>query len=117
MQPVVRDGNPLPRVIESAEGARTIPSVVAFTKEGETLAAVNPENSIYVTKDSAVQAEINTMSYKIAPYANGDTWDAESDRTCRDTIEMASRAKSAMSETEKAMEDFKEKIDTSEADK
>ncbi|KAG0021177.1 70-kilodalton heat shock protein, partial [Entomortierella chlamydospora] len=48
----------VPRVIENAEGARTTPSIVAFTKEGELVvgqaakrqAVVNPENTLYATK-------------------------------------------------------------------
>ena len=47
-----------PRVIENAEGGRTTPSVVAFTKDGERLvgqpakrqAVVNPENTLFATK-------------------------------------------------------------------
>lgn len=42
---------------------------------------------------------------------------AEADRARRDTIEMANHAESAMSETEKAMEDFKDQIDQTEANK
>lgn len=42
---------------------------------------------------------------------------AEADRARRDTIEMANRAESVMSETEKAMEDFKEQVDKSEAER
>lgn len=42
---------------------------------------------------------------------------AEADRARRDTIEMANRADSVMSETEKAMDDFKEQLDSAEADK
>ncbi|KAF9336908.1 Stress-70 protein, mitochondrial [Linnemannia elongata] len=80
----------VPRVIENAEGARTTPSVVAFTKEGEMVvgqaakrqAVVNPENTIYATKrligrkfsDPAVQHDIKTVSYKIVKADNGDAW-------------------------------------------
>ncbi|KAK3831563.1 MAG: hsp7-like protein [Linnemannia gamsii] len=80
----------IPRVIENAEGARTTPSVVAFTKEGEMVvgqaakrqAVVNPENTIYATKrligrkfsDPAVQHDIKTVSYKIVKADNGDAW-------------------------------------------
>lgn len=47
-----------PRVIENAEGQRTTPSVVAFTKDGERLvgipakrqAVTNPTNTVYATK-------------------------------------------------------------------
>lgn len=48
----------VPKIIENAEGSRTTPSVVAFTKEGERLvgipakrqAVVNPENTLFATK-------------------------------------------------------------------
>ncbi|KAI8379345.1 hsp7-like protein [Radiomyces spectabilis] len=79
-----------PRVIENAEGARTTPSVVAFGKDGELLvgqaakrqAVVNSQNTIYATKrligrqfkDSAVQADLKAVSYKIVPHSNGDAW-------------------------------------------
>ncbi|KAI1315322.1 Stress-70 protein, mitochondrial [Mortierella claussenii] len=79
-----------PRVIENAEGARTTPSVVAFTKENEMVvgqpakrqAIVNPENTIYAVKrligrrfdDSAVQHDIKTVSYRIVKADNGDAW-------------------------------------------
>jgi molecular chaperone DnaK len=47
-----------PKVLENAEGARTTPSVVAFTKDGERLvgqparrqAVVNGENTIFASK-------------------------------------------------------------------
>ena len=42
---------------------------------------------------------------------------AEADHLRRYTIEMANRAESVMSETEKAMDDFKDQIDAAEADK
>lgn len=42
---------------------------------------------------------------------------AEADRARRETIEMANRADSVMSETEKAMDDFKDQLDSAEADK
>ncbi|KAG1462766.1 hypothetical protein G6F56_005442 [Rhizopus delemar] len=79
-----------PRVIENAEGARTTPSVVAFTKDGELLvgqaakrqAVVNSQNTVYATKrligrqfkDPAVQADIPSVSYKIVAHNNGDAW-------------------------------------------
>ncbi|KAI8997520.1 hsp7-like protein [Pilobolus umbonatus] len=79
-----------PRVIENAEGARTTPSIVAFTKDGELLvgqaakrqAVVNPQNTVYATKrligrqfkDPAVQHDIPSVSYKIVPHSNGDAW-------------------------------------------
>lgn len=79
-----------PRVIENAEGARTTPSVVAFSKDGELLvgqaakrqAVVNSQNTVYATKrligrqfkDKAVQDDIQAVSYKIVPHSNGDAW-------------------------------------------
>ncbi|KAF9935457.1 Stress-70 protein, mitochondrial [Linnemannia zychae] len=79
-----------PRVIENSEGARTTPSVVAFTKDGEMVvgqaakrqAVVNPENTIYAAKrligrkfsDPAVQHDIKTVPYKIVKADNGDAW-------------------------------------------
>jgi molecular chaperone DnaK len=69
------------RVIENAEGARTTPSVVAFTKDGERLvglaarrqAVTNPENTLYAVKrligrpydDPSVKDISNLVSYKL----------------------------------------------------
>lgn len=80
----------IPRIIENAEGARTTPSVVAFTKEGERLvgipakrqAVVNPENTLFATKrligrrweDAEVQRDIKQVPYKIIKHSNGDAW-------------------------------------------
>ncbi|KAJ3182057.1 70-kilodalton heat shock protein [Geranomyces variabilis] len=85
----VMDGK-TPRVIENAEGGRTTPSVVAFSKEGELIvgtpakrqAVVNPENTLFATKrligrrfeDNEVQKDIGTVSYKIVKHSNGDAW-------------------------------------------
>ena len=79
-----------PRVIENAEGARTTPSVVAFTAEGERLvgqpakrqAVTNPESTLFATKrligrnfdDAAIKQDINVMPYKIVRHDNGDAW-------------------------------------------
>ncbi|KAI8141019.1 mitochondrial matrix atpase [Fennellomyces sp. T-0311] len=79
-----------PRVIENAEGGRTTPSVVAFTKDGERLvglpakrqAVVNPENTLFATKrligrrftDDEVQRDIKAVPYKIVAHTNGDAW-------------------------------------------
>lgn len=80
----------IPKVIENAEGSRTTPSVVAFTKEGERLvgvpakrqAVVNPENTLFATKrligrrfeDAEVQKDIKEVPYKIVKHGNGDAW-------------------------------------------
>ncbi len=78
------------RVIENAEGARTTPSIVAFTKEGEVLvggpakrqAITNPENTLFAIKrligrkfdDPVVKKDMDMVSYKIVPAPNGDAW-------------------------------------------
>ncbi|BBL76099.1 molecular chaperone DnaK [Methylomagnum ishizawai] len=79
-----------PRVIENAEGARTTPSIVAFTPDNEVLvgqsakrqAITNPKNTLYAVKrligrrfkDGVVQKDIHLVPYKIAEADNGDAW-------------------------------------------
>ena len=79
-----------PKVIENAEGIRTTPSVVAFSKDGERLvgapakrqAVTNPENTFYATKrligrrfeDPEVKKEMQSVSFKIVKASNGDAW-------------------------------------------
>src|ERR1700722_8646314 len=74
-----------PKVIASAEGARTTPSIVAY-KGSERLVGIpakrqaitNPERTIYSAKRfigrkfAEVQDEIKTVPYKVAKNANGD---------------------------------------------
>lgn len=85
----IMDGK-TPRVIENAEGTRTTPSVVAFSKDGDLVvgvpakrqAVVNPENTFFATKrligrkfnDPAIQEMIKTAPFKIVKHTNGDAW-------------------------------------------
>ena len=75
-----------PTVITNSEGGRTTPSVVAFTKDGETLigqpakrqAVTNPENTVFSSKRfigrmyDEVSTEISEMPYKIINGKNGE---------------------------------------------
>lgn len=79
-----------PRVLENAEGARTTPSMIAFTKDGQRLvgqpakrqAVTNPENTLYAVKrligrrfdDPEVTKMIKTAPFKIIKADNGDAW-------------------------------------------
>ena len=79
-----------PRVIENAEGDRTTPSIVAFTKDGEVLvgqsakrqAVTNPTNTLFAIKrligrkfdEDVVQKDIDLVPYKIIKADNGDAW-------------------------------------------
>ncbi len=85
------------RVIENAEGARTTPSIIAYTKDGEILvgapakrqAVTNPDNTLYAIKrligrrfdDQVVQKDVKMVPYKIVKADNGDAWvEANNDR-------------------------------------
>ncbi|MFO1237936.1 MAG: molecular chaperone DnaK [Alphaproteobacteria bacterium] len=79
-----------PKVIENAEGARTTPSIVAFTDDGERLvgqaakrqAVTNPTYTYHAIKrlvgrrfdDKMVQKDIGLMPYKIVKSETGDAW-------------------------------------------
>ena len=79
-----------PKVIENAEGARTTPSIVAFTDGEERLvgqpakrqAVTNPENTIFAVKrligrrydDPVTEKDKKLVPYKIVKGDNGDAW-------------------------------------------
>jgi len=78
------------KVLENSEGARTTPSVIAFTPEGERLvgmparrqAVTNSENTVYATKrligrrfeDPEVKKDMKNVPFKIVKSSNGDAW-------------------------------------------
>ena len=79
-----------PKVIENAEGARTTPSIVAFTDDGERLVGqpakrqgvTNPERTFFAIKrligrpfnDPMTQKDMTLVPYKIVKAGNGDAW-------------------------------------------
>jgi molecular chaperone DnaK len=79
-----------PKVVENAEGARTTPSIVAFTKDGERLvgqpakrqAVTNPDNTVFAVKrligrrfdDPITKKDTELVPYKISRGPNGDAW-------------------------------------------
>jgi molecular chaperone DnaK len=79
-----------PKVIENAEGARTTPSIVAFTDEGERLvgqpakrqAVTNPERTFFAIKrligrtfdDPMTKKDMGLVPYKIIKGGNNDAW-------------------------------------------
>ncbi|WP_033924554.1 molecular chaperone DnaK [Sphingomonas sp. 35-24ZXX] len=85
----VMDGDK-PKVIENSEGARTTPSIVAFTKDGERLvgqpakrqAVTNPENTVFAVKrligrrfdDPLTKKDMELVPYNIVKGGNGDAW-------------------------------------------
>ncbi len=82
--------NGVAKVIENAEGARTTPSIIAYTNDGEILvgqsakrqAVTNPHNTLFAVKrligrrfeEEVVQKDIKLVPYTIAKADNGDAW-------------------------------------------
>jgi molecular chaperone DnaK len=81
--------NGIPKIIENSEGARTTPSIVAYTPDeiivgasAKRQAVTNPKNTIYASKrligrkfkEPAVQKDIDLMPYEIMEASNGDAW-------------------------------------------
>src|ERR687884_646465 len=79
-----------PKVIENTEGARTTPSIVAFTKDSERLvgqpakrqAVTNPDNTVFAVKrligrrfdDPITKKDTELVPYKIVKGPNGNAW-------------------------------------------
>jgi molecular chaperone DnaK len=79
-----------PKVIENSEGARTTPSIVAYTEDGEILvgasakrqAITNPKNTLFAVKrligrrfdEEMVQRDIKMVPYSIIKADNNDAW-------------------------------------------
>ena len=79
-----------PKVIENSEGARTTPSIVAFTDDGERLVGqpakrqgvTNPERTFFAIKrligrtfdDPMTKKDMGLVPYKISKARNGDAW-------------------------------------------
>src|SRR5690606_2027636 len=107
------------RVIENAEGDRTTPSIVAYTKDGEVLvgasakrqAVTNPKNTFYAVKrligrkftDGEVQKDIAHVPYGILAHDNGDAWVETSDGKKMAPQEISARVLEKMKKT---AEDF-----------
>ena len=84
---IVESGTP--KIIENSEGARTTPSIVAYTSDEILVGAsakrqsvTNPKNTVYAAKrligrkfkEEAVQKDIDLMPYEIMEAKNGDAW-------------------------------------------
>jgi molecular chaperone DnaK len=87
--------NGVSKVIENSEGARTTPSIVAYTNDeilvgasAKRQAVTNPKNTIYASKrligrkfkEQAVQKDIDLMPYEIIESKNGDAWIRANDK-------------------------------------
>ncbi len=91
----VMDGS-TPKVIENAEGARTTPSIVAFTDDGERLVGqpakrqgvTNPERTFFAIKrligrtfdDPMTKKDMTLVPYRITKAGNGDAWVSSDDK-------------------------------------
>ncbi|MGJ3499739.1 Heat shock protein 70 [Piscirickettsia salmonis] len=123
----VLDGDK-PRVIESAEGDRTTPSIVAYTNDGVTVgqpakrqAVTNPNNTLFAVKrligrkfsDDTVQRDIERLPYTIAAADNGDAWiDVNGEKLAPPQISAQVLAKMKKTAEDYLGEDVKEAVIT-----
>ena len=107
-----------PRVIENAEGDRTTPSIVAYTKDGEVLvgaaakrqAVTNPKNTFFAVKrligrkftDAEVKKDLDLVPYAIIPHDNGDAWVETSDGKKLSPQEVSAKVLEKMKKTAEA---------------
>ncbi|MBF0357784.1 MAG: molecular chaperone DnaK [Magnetococcales bacterium] len=112
---VIEGGDP--KVIENSEGARTTPSILAFTKGGERLvgqaakrqAVTNPENTLFAIKrligrrfdDPMTKKDLDLVPYKIVKADNGDAW-VEADGRKISPSEVSAMTLQKMKETAEA---------------
>lgn len=106
-----------PKVIENSEGARTTPSIVAITDDGERLvgqpakrqAVTNPERTFFAIKrligrtfeDPMTKKDMNLVPYKIKKSATGDAW-VEADGTDYSPSQISAFTLTKMKETAEA---------------
>ncbi len=106
-----------PKVIENSEGARTTPSIVAFTDDGERLVGqpakrqgvTNPERTFFAIKrligrtynDPMTQKDKTLVPYKIIKAANGDAW-VEADSKAYSPSQISAFVLGKMKETAEA---------------
>lgn len=106
-----------PKVIENSEGARTTPSIVAITDDGERLvgqpakrqAVTNPERTFFAIKrligrpfdDPMTQKDMNLVPYKIKKSSGGDAW-VQADGTDYSPSQISAFTLTKMKETAEA---------------
>ena len=106
------------RVIENAEGDRTTPSIVAWTKDGEVLvgasakrqAVTNPKNTFFAVKrligrkftDAEVKKDLDLVPYAIIAHDNGDAWVQTSDGKKLSPQEVSAKVLEKMKKTAEA---------------
>ncbi|KAF1697664.1 molecular chaperone DnaK [Pseudoxanthomonas koreensis] len=106
------------RVIENAEGDRTTPSIVAYTKDGEVLvgapakrqAVTNPKNTFYAVKrligrkftDAEVKKDLDLVPYGIVAHDNGDAWVEASDGRRMAPQEISAKTREKLKKTAEA---------------
>ncbi|MFZ9363318.1 MAG: molecular chaperone DnaK [Arenimonas sp.] len=106
------------KVIENAEGDRTTPSIVAFTKDGEVIVGAsakrqgvtNPKNTFYAVKrligrkftDAEVKKDIDLVPYGIVAHDNGDAWVQTADGKKMAAQEISARVLEKMKKTAEA---------------